>query len=753
MRQFLKKRHRKILLQATAIGFVTVALGVVFVAERKFSKLVVGGLGEQFSTRIIASPTFIRSRQTTGQIPLSLGSIVERLKRLNYVKRSAEPVTPGEYQIDRGMINIYLKGFETPYYNQSALNVSLSPLVPGWLITGESGNELEEIALEPEVASELSGVERIRREPATWEEIPVRLADAVVAVEDARFYRHWGISPRGILRAAWSNVSGEKVLQGGSTITQQLAKNLFLSSQRTIRRKIIEVFFAIYLEIRFSKERILTLYLNHIYMGQDGSTSVAGMRAAAQYYFGSPLSDLSLSECAMLAGIIRSPFRYNPFRDLKNSLERRDFVLKRMKTLGFITEKEFKEAIKEPVRLLAFHDTKSGQDDNAYFIAEVVRQLLPRYGEQEIHNTGLKIFTTLDPLLQKSAQASARKTKYQSALVALDPTTGYVRALVGGKSFKSSQFNRATQAVRQPGSAFKPFVYGAALENGMTPATLLSDKPQTFSDGKKGKWLPKNVGGKYLGEVTMRQALAMSLNSAAVDLVQKVGPETVVKFANRLGISSPIEKSLAVALGVSEVSLLELTAAYAPYNNEGYAVTPLLILAVQDADGESLETNGPSKHSVLDPALAFVMTSLLQSVVKEGTAQSLPLMGWPYPSAGKTGTTNEGRDAWFIGYTPELLVGAWVGDDEAKSIAVAGASHAMPLWASVMVNAYRGTHPSEFQQPAGIISLKIDPLSGKTTRSGCPKPAMEIFIKGTEPMEPCPLHQGGVKGFFQKLFN
>lgn len=745
----LTKKQRKILWRSTLAVAAVVVFTIVWIAETKFSQLVLGGLGDRFSTQVLSAPLTFRAGSTP---PGIRWRTLSRLHRLGYKQTNGSATEPGQFTVNGDEVQIFFRGFESPTFNQPAALVRIQFKSAGLELHDDSVGMTPEVALEPVLIDTLSGQEKIRRDPATWEEIPVRLADAVVATEDAGFFRHWGVSPRSIGRAILSNVEGNKTLQGGSTITQQLAKNLFLSPQRTLQRKLAELLFAFYLEIRFSKEKILTLYLNQIYMGQDGPTSVAGIKAAARYYFDKDLPTLNLAECAFLAGLVRSPYRYNPYRDPHAALERTHHVIKRMRVTGFINESEEKEALSSVLQFHSRNFKKKSDTFASYYVAEVVRQLSPKYGEDDIYRLGLRLYTAMDPDLQEAAQKAVSRARPQGALVALNPENGDILALAGGTDFVFSQFNRATQARRQPGSAFKPFVYGAALEAGETPATLLEDKPRSYRESKNKTWSPKNYDGVYHGTVPLRVALALSLNGATVSLVEKITPAKVVAFANRLGITSPLEKSLAIGLGSSEVTLLELTSAYAAFDNGGFRVSPRLLLAVTDAEGQSVEVRAVDRTSVIDPNLASLMTSLLESTVAEGTAKALPQLGWTYPTAAKTGTTNEGRDAWFIGYTSDLLTGVWVGTDLGKSAGVVGAKNAMPVWASFMKTAYTDSTPAAFTAPSGLVQVKIDPATGFLAQSGCPEKKEEVFLKGTEPTKLCPAHPGGIKGWFKRIF-
>ena len=733
-----------------AAAFALAATAIVVFAEWKLSRLVVGGLGEGFSTKIYSAPMFLG-----GDVRVGPDRVLARLRRDGYRVAASTETAAGEFVWDPPRLSVHLRGFRTPRFSQAEELATLKvDSGNAWTVSDSSANSV--VGLEPELVAEISGASKVRREPTAWAEIPDRLKQAVIAVEDKRFYHHWGLDPRAMLRAAWHDVRRPGEIYGASTITQQYAKNFFLSPSRTLRRKLAEAALAVYLELRYSKEKILTLYLNQIYLGQDGSVSVAGVKAAARFYFGKDLKDLDLAQCALLAGVVRSPYLYNPFRDPEAAKRRRDFVLARMRVEGYIDSRELAQAQDEPLGIAYAKGPKPS--DESYFVAEVLRQLVPRYGEDVLFRQGLSIYTTMDPQLQAAAERALRRGRLQDALVALDFKTGDVLALAGGREFKETQFNRATQARRQPGSAFKPFVYGAALEKGWTAASILQDKPQVFKGlSQQVDWKPRNYDGIYLGSATVRDAIAHSLNAATIDLAEKIGSQTIIDFARRLGIESPLDSSLAMSLGDSEVTLLELTSAYAPFANGGFRERPRLVEGVFDADrGDGqrnvLEVASDRPEPVIEPGLAYVMTSLLEGVVQHGTAKNLAAMGWKLTAAGKTGTTNGGRDAWFIGYTPRLLAGVWAGDDLNRRSNLSGAKDAVPLWAAFMKDATRDDPVEEFPEPKGVKSVVIDPASGLLARSGCPVRRTETFIAGTEPTAYCPLHPGGIAGFFKRWF-
>lgn len=733
-------------LWAAAVVLAVSAVGALWLAaqaERKLSSLVLGGLGVSFSTRIWSAPFRVADGAR-----MEAGRLVERLDRLGY-RRTENAPAKGEYRWAPPELTVYLRGHRIPGSEQREAVYVLRRGDEGqWTVHDGLDGTVPEIRLEPELVVELAGEKSERREPAAWEQIPQTLKDAVVATEDKRFWRHFGLDPRAMGRAALGNLRGGG-LQGASTITQQLSKNLFLSPRRTFGRKLAEAALSLYLELRLDKRRILTLYLNHIYLGQDGPASVMGVRSAARHYFSKEVSDLTLPESALIAGVIRGPGVYNPFRDPAAALARRDHVLRRMREEDMLSPLELEAALAEPL-IVTRGAAQEDRRDSAYYAAEVVRQLVPRYGGDSLYRHGLSIHTAMDPLLQSLARRTLSASKHQAALAVVDPRDGSVLALTGGRSFTESQFNRATQALRQPGSAFKPFVFAAALKINLTPATILRDKPKTWPDAGKG-WSPANYEGVYHGTTTMRSALAHSLNAATLDLAERVGVKRIQETARACGITSPLRDDLGLALGASEVGLLELVAAYEPFAHGGIRPTPRLVTSVVDSDGVVYEAAAPSITLSLDPAVAFLMNSLLESVVNEGTARSLKALGVTFPTAGKTGTTNDGRDAWFVGYTSSLLAGVWVGDDQNRALKLTGAKDALPLWAAFMKEAAADRPGEPFTRPETVLEVVVCPVSGMVARSGCPGKHAELFVAGTEPRSECALHRGGLMGWLQRM--
>ncbi|MBR1167557.1 transglycosylase domain-containing protein [Bradyrhizobium sp. DASA03005] len=513
-------------------------------------------------------------------------------------------------------------------------------------------------------------------------DLPPYLPKAFIAIEDRRFYSHFGIDPVGILRALVTNVLHRGVSQGGSTLTQQLAKNLFLTQERTLQRKLQEVELAIWLERKHSKDEILELYLNRVYFG----SGAYGVEAAAQKYFGKSAKNVTVAEAAMLAGLVKSPSRLAPNRNPEGAEARAQIVLAAMADAKFITDAQAKASIGHP----SYNVKPAGAGTVNYvadWIGEVLDDLVGQIDES------IKVETTIDPKLQSVAEAAiidelaAKSVKFnvsQGALVAMTPD-GAVRAMVGGRNYSDSQYNRAVTARRQPGSSFKPFVYLTALEQGLTPDTMRQDAPIEV----KG-WRPENYTHEYFGAVTLTQALAMSLNTVAIRLGLEVGPKNVVRTAHRLGISSKLEPNASIALGTSEVSVVELVGAYAPFANGGLAVAPHVVTRIRTLSGKLLYMRQPEeRNQVIDPRYVGMMNAMMRETLISGTAKKAEIPGWP--AAGKTGTSQDYRDAWFIGYTASLVTGVWLGnDDNSPTKKATGGGLPVEVWSRFMKTALEG---------------------------------------------------------------
>lgn len=552
------------------------------------------------------------------------------------------------------------------------------------------------------------------RVPVKLNQIPKDLQDAFVAVEDARFYDHSGIDPRGILRALWTNISGGEVSEGGSTITQQLAKNAYLTQERTLKRKVQEMFLALQMERQYTKQEILEMYLNQIYFGQGAY----GVQAAAKTYFGKNASELDLNECAMLAGIPKSPNYYSPFNDLKAAQERKATVLDQMAKYGYISGATAKKLKKEDMKLVKPQKT-TNVTTASYFIDYVTQTLIEKYGADAVYQQGLKIYTTIDMDMQKAAESAMANLptfetdehgikQPQGALVAIDPHTGQIKAMVGGRG--TDQFNRATMAERQPGSAFKPFVFAAALENNFSSSTIIEDSPI-----KVGDWEPENYNRNFNGKVTLRTVAEQSLNVPTVKISQKLGIDKPIFYAQEMGITTFVldgpqnDRNLAASLGglTKGVTPLELTSAYGTFANKGVHIEPIAILKVLDRNGKVLEQANPQKKSVISENSAAELTGMLQGVVQRGTGTGANI---GRPAAGKTGTTSDYLDAWFVGYTADLVAGVWIGcDDNSDLDGMTGGTMPATIWRLFMSQAVKDMPVKQFD---GVTAYKdaIDEL-------------------------------------------
>lgn len=595
------------------------------------------------------------------------------------------------------------------------------------------------------------------------DQIPPYLVDAFISVEDRKFYSHWGLDLFGIARAMLKNIAAGEIVQGASTITQQLARNLFVMFDVSLSRKIKEGILALKIERTYSKDEILEMYLNQIYFG----SGAYGVEAAAREFFGKGVTELTIGESTLLAGLAKNPRDYSPHYHLDRALERRQVVVKAMVDSGKLDEAAADSVITSEVTV-----AKEGSKGPfaAYFIEHVRQYLEGKYGADRIYHDGLQVYTTLDPLLQRVAEDSMEShlqrieashsydqtresyelaldgeddpglPRYlQSAAVVLDAQTGYVRALVGGRNFKHSSFNRATQAKRQPGSSFKPFIYIAALENGYTPADLVLDAPIVLDLPNGDVWKPNNFSKRFEGEITLRRALNKSINVAAVRVLLSLGPVSAISFAHRLGIKSPLSNVYSLALGTSEVNLLELTSAYGTLAAGGIRSEPLFVKQVIDRDGKVLEENTIYREEVLSPQTSYMITNMLESVMNEGTGQGARLMQFQEPVAGKTGTTDDYTDGWFVGYTPEVVVGVWTGFDAKLTMGprMTGARASLPLWTEIMKAYYRDHHGQAFAMPEGIVFRVVCEESGALSSSSCTNVRKEIFIEGTEPRAYC----------------
>lgn len=690
---------------------------------------------------------------------IRLESLKEKLKALGYRDTSAKPRQKGEMRVWGSDIDIFLHDLKIPGLERPGFPVRIS-FRDGTIqdIIAVVGNKnLPMIELEPEEVMLFYGDEHERRRLITLDQAPRNLINAILAAEDRHFYTHYGLDPLGMLRALFVNLLHGGIRQGGSTITQQLAKNYFLTSQRTLTRKFNEVLIALIIDAKYEKKQILEMYLNEIYLGQKGSASINGFGEAVFFYFGKQVTDLSLSECAVMAGLIKSPGQYSPFADKIACTERRDMVLKAMRDNDMITEKDLQAALAAVVRTATYSPTNKKAP---YFMDYLAQQLRDMYPPEVLNSLGLSIYTTIDMQLQSAAEQALSRglerlekaqpalrreepsKQLQGAVVVIDPKNGAIKALVGGRDYAVSQFNRITQARRQPGSAFKPFVYLSALDI-CTPATILSNEPRTMTVAGK-QWEPKNYEEIPETRLTMRESLARSVNLTTIDLAMRIGLGRIITTTRLFDFSTPLTPSPSMALGSCEVIPLELARAYCAFASGGVLPVTFTLKKVVDENAIVLALRHMSARRIIMQDKAYIMNSLLRSVVTDGTARGLASRGITIPAAGKTGTTNDSRDGWFVGYTPDLLALVWVGFDDGESIHNTGATAAMPIWAELMRAAPQCLSGSWFKPPEGVITKTICKESGQLAREGgCPQQIDEVFLASLAPTDSCSVHQSG----------
>lgn len=673
-----------------------------------------------------------------------------RLKRAGYLEVDGRPTSPGQFSTSTNEIWVFQRSFPLP-------NSELQPEALVQISISEDGkfnqiydhrfsSELEKLVVEPEILSSLGSRESRATELKRLEDFPPHLVEAITSIEDERFQYHFGVDPLAIGRAAVANFQSGKIVQGGSTITQQLAKNLFLTRERSIKRKAFEAIYAVLIETAFNKEQILELYMNEIFLGQEGLTAIHGFGEAASSFFGKPVEDLTIAEAATLAGIIKGPSAYSPRRYPERAAKRRNLVLAKMNELGLITEGELREAKKAKIDTIP---PKRSRRAAPYFASFVENSFRTSKVQINSYDATLGVFSTLDGKYQYCADEAIKSTPKNTevALVAVDPLGGEIRAYIGGRSFSKSQFDRASKAKRQPGSLFKPIVYLTALDGSLNnyrvarTTSLLDDKPLNMKVIGTGEWQPENYDRRFRGEVTVREALYKSLNVPTINLAMKVGLNQIIQTAKVLGIKQRLSAVPSIALGALEATPIEMAQVYQTIANNGLRVPLRSIVSVTDQQHKDILKVYPySETQVVDPAAAYVLTDMLKDVFKRGTAASHRRLGYNYrPSAGKTGTSNDTKDSWFGGYTPELLAVVWVGNDANKKTGLTGASGALPIWVQFMNCALDGVPESDFLVPGNVVFRKVDLNSGLLMEDWCPgaEPSSEVFVEGTEPLSYC----------------
>lgn len=715
---------RRIVIRS-AICLLAVALVVggdaLLRSYKYYSRIIDARLASGYLTSrpgIYAAPRIIQKGQK-----LSPADLVKAIRRSGYVEAQGSNVWSGTFREDESAIEIRPK--RSNRSRPSVVRVKFDENNRIALLTGDD-LKLEEFLLEPEALSNDLSYKTGKHEPLSFSEIPPTLVHAILAIEDQRFFEHSGLDPFSIVRALVKNVDEERVGQGGSTITQQLVKNTYLSAEKTLRRKYAEAMLAFALERRLSKEDIFALYCNEVYLGQRGAVAVRGFRDAAHLYFGKELGQLSIAEAAALAGMIQSPARYSPLHHAEAARARRNIVLEAMARNSWISAAEAVEGASSSVQVADVLQTNSVAP---YFVDYVNRNS----GSQPELASGRRIYTTIDLDLQQLAETAlarqltrlaaasqTRAAKPQAALVALDPRTGNILAMVGGRDYGESQLNRATDARRQPGSTFKPFVYATALEDGMSPVQTFADGPREFTYDRNKTYRPANFGGAYsMRDVTMRTGLVKSLNVVTVDVALQTGLARISNMAERFGLPRP-ERYPSLALGTKEVTPLELAAAYASFVNGGRRVEPKTIASMDEPPAAHAAPDTQTDTQVISPATAYMITNMLSAVVDHGTARAARDLLNTTAVAGKTGTS---RDGWFVGYTPNLVCVVWIGFDDNQQLGSTGAEAALPAWVDFIKSAVE-LKPElggrSFECPEGIKFVEIDADAGSLSTVSCP---------------------------------
>jgi len=742
-----------------------------------FSRLIdqrLHGERDRVLPRVFARPLEIRRGQS-----MSNRQLIDRLNELGYAQRSAVE-KPGEFTDTGAVVSIMPRGPEAKGgavrigFEQrpaSTRNPKRPPRVSDHVVRLERGTrETDHLTLEAPVLASISAGEREKRRPVALTAIQPRMVQAVLSIEDRRFYEHPGIDPIGMGGAAFSYVTGRRArMAGGSTITQQLVRNVFLpkfegmtletARERSPRRKVLEMFVSIILTIKASKDDILEMYLNDVPLGQRGSFAILGVSEASRLFFGKDVSNVSLAEAATIAGVIQSPSALSPFNNPERCRERRNVVLTAMVDAGYIDAAAAERASAEPLTVVQ----RALEAEAPYFVDYVGQSLDQLYpGLTTTTDKAVDVYTTLDLHLQRLAQDAVRtgltnvdtllsrrkrKGKAEAALIAVDPRTGEILAFVGGRSYNQSQYDRVVLSRRQPGSVFKPFVYLAAFEQAaatgrtdITPASITLDEPETFEFDDQ-VWTPENYEKTYDGPITFRHALAHSRNLGTIHVAQAAGYDRVAALWKKLGVGNPPKAYPSIALGVFEATPFEIATAYTIFPNMG-ALRPLRhIMSITSGGANVTRKASEGVREIARHDTTYLVTNMMRSVLNEGTAAGARTAGFKLDAAGKTGTTNDLRDAWFVGFTPELLTVVWVGFDDNQPVGLSGAQAALPIWTEFMTRALAGRAGDEFAVPEGISFVDIDKDTGKLAVPACPRVFHEAFLAGTEPTQACELHR------------
>ena len=770
------------IVRVALLAFLSVALVVIGVFAYWYVKY------DHIIEQRFRGPAFATSAKIFAAAPvvkvganLTVSEIAAELRHAGYSEKEDESPL-GSYRLHGGSIEV-LPGPESYHSPEPATIAVTAGAVSS--INSRAAGELAAYELEPQLLASLFDAEqRSKRQLVKYDDIPKVVVEAVTAIEDRRFFQHGGVNFMRLVEAAWIDLTHQRHQQGGSTITMQLSRAFFLSPEKTLKRKLVEMLIALELEQKFSKQQIFEFYANRVDLGQRGSFTISGLAEGSRSYFNKDLKDITLPEAALLAGLIQAPSYLSPYRHPERALERRNVVIESMVETGVITREQADKAKATPLKLAPPNVEAS---DAPYFVDMVRDTIVSRLNEREVNEQEYRIYTTLDPGLQRAAAQAVeigiklvddqvtkmrtRKTKVgknkfettvapgpqaQVALIAMDPHTGEIKALVGGRNYGTSQLNHAL-AKRPTGSIFKPFVYAAAMNTAIdgsttviTPASLVSDAPSTFSYGDQ-IYEPRNYKEEYHGDVTLRYALALSLNNATVKVAEEVGYDKVAELAKSAGIAS-VKATPAMALGAYDATPVDMTAAYTSFANGGMRLSPVFVNSVRNSKGDIILNFGAEKKQVLDPRIAFVMTSMLEGVMNFGTAYTnVRTRGFTAPAAGKTGSSHDG---WFAGYTSNLLCIVWVGYDDYSDLRLSGAQTAAPIWAEFMKKAvtlpqYSDVKP--FSQPEGVIDVQLDKITNRLATSTCPDDYTMAFVAGTEPRDTCD-QSGGMRGAFSRMF-
>ena len=778
-----KKRWVRLAAAALAVPVVLLA-GATAYYYVSFARLIDTRLHGERDTvlpRVFARPLELRRGQS-----MTDRQLVDRLNDLGYAQRP-KVERPGEFTVDSGAVALMPRGAEFKgqtvrvVFNKVAVPEgkpsTRRPPPPPKLSDHVERLELaaqpsERLTLDAPVLTSLIGGEREKRRPIALKAMPNRMVQAVLSIEDRRFYEHPGVDPIGLGGAMLSYATGRRArMAGASTLTQQLVRNVFLPTfegmslqtarERSVKRKALEMFVSIVLTSRASKDEILEMYLNDVPLGQRGSFAIFGVAEASRLFFGKDLTNISLAEAATIAGVIQSPSRLSPFSNADRCRERRNVVLQAMADAGYVTPDAADRAAHEPLTVVQ----RALEAEAPYFVDYVGQTLSDQYpGLTTTTTQAVDVYTTLDLHLQRLAQDAVRdglthvdqllsrrkrKGKAEAALIAVDPKTGDILAFVGGRSYNQSQYNRAIVAKRQPGSVFKPFVFLTAFEQALaegrtdvTAASITMDEPETFEFDDQ-VWTPENYEGTYDGPITFRHALAHSKNLATIHVAATAGYDHVAALWKKLGVGNPPKAYPSIALGVFEATPYEIATAYTMFPNGGL-LRPLRSLLKIASGGKDVTKRPTEKpRSIARADTTYLVTNMMRSVLNEGTGAGARAAGFTLDAAGKTGTTNDLRDAWFVGFTPDLLTVVWVGFDDNQPVGLSGAQAALPIWTQFMKTALAGRASVPFDVPDGITFVDIDPDTGKLPVAGCPRVFSEAFIAGTEPVQACELHRTG----------